>query len=636
MATVTGAGPQRAEQTGAIETAGSKTSSKTAKLLEVMALHRAHAVSGVRVAGARLARLPAPHHPWRPLIMGSNLTSERLGATPLADAPGLDVLSLPTSHDPVRDVLLLRTRLRGLGTRVVVPNDLPHGFIAAGLDAHRGLRCAAVCHGNDFSALDLYRRCLPLADAWCGVSAQVSQRARPLAPAGRERIVTPCGLPVPVRAAPMVQPLPPERAIRLLYSGWLDHQNKRSLDLLDLAAALKEAGVEFRLTIAGDGPVREQLERGLAAFVGEGLVSFVGTVGSSDMVALYERHDLALLLSRSEGSPLAVMEAMAAGRGVAITTGCGGAVQAVRDGVEGIVVATGAVREMAARIARLAAHPGELEAMGLAAHAGARRHFDINVLAPSYDDLVERAADARAWHDLQAGSPAPDAVAVQWGRILGALEMLGPSDPSALAIDWLNDLGVRGVTVDLARAEPGLVPALADTPGLVARVVADDAAGRSVLGWQTIRADEIGAGSLVLTRRPEAFAGAIASGAAVMSLRLPGMLSPASELFLGAVRRLRALGVERIALYGAGRHTRRLRDALELTPEVVGVVDDRAGETGGPGASLWGYPIVKPERCGELGIQAVIVSSDEYEDQMLERAAIWGNDLTIVPLYRET
>lgn len=98
---------------------------------------------------------------------------------------------------------------------------------------------------------------------------------------------------------------------------------------------------------------------------------------------------------------------------------------------------------------------------------------------------------------------------------------------------------------------------------------------------------------------------------------------------------LAARGVRRIALYGMGRHTRAaIRQPWRFHGiEVVAVLDDQ------PSASrLVGIPVLLPAeaRDGAAGpIDAVVVSSTEYEDQIAGRAeeVFGGTGTEIVRLY---
>ncbi|MCL4741238.1 MAG: glycosyltransferase family 4 protein [Phycisphaerales bacterium] len=531
----------------------------------VVGLHRAHRVSGVTVTGARLARLAAC--PVRPMMVGAGVTVESVDATPLSGAPGLSLCAWPGVADPAAQAVSVRDALLHAEAQVVVPNDLVQGFIACALLRRRGVRCAAWCHGDDLMARDLYERCLPLADAWRAVSGSV---ARAVGRSGGGTL--PCPIDVPDAPAPANGPGP----LRLLYAGWLDGMNKRVLDLAALADGLHGRGIAFELTIVGDGPSRGGLERALRGHVAAGRARLLGPAPLGRMGGLHRAHDALVLVSRSEGWPLVVMEAMAAGRAVAITGGCGGATDLVRDGVEGVVVPVGAMDEMAGRLGALAGDRAALARMGVAAHAAALRSLDARVLGPRFAAFVEEAAGAPETPEARE----PGAIASRWRVMLGALELLGECPArslGALARWWLGDLGVRS--------------------------------------WR------------------ESERGIEVERGVTLPVHLPDLPTAADRLVLEAVARLVRGGVERIALYGAGRHTRRVRRAVERTPAIVAIVDDRAGEADGPPGMLFGRPVVTPDGASRLGVEAVVISSDEHEPLLLRRAGEWAGDRPVVPLY---
>ena len=91
---------------------------------------------------------------------------------------------------------------------------------------------------------------------------------------------------------------------------------------------------EFRLQLFGEGPDAAYL-RDLAAYFGiERKMEFCGhTVG---MLPIWKKTQLMVLPSRSEGLPLVLVGAMAAGR-PCVVTDVGGNAEWVRDGVDGFV-----------------------------------------------------------------------------------------------------------------------------------------------------------------------------------------------------------------------------------------------------------------------------------------------------------
>jgi len=91
----------------------------------------------------------------------------------------------------------------------------------------------------------------------------------------------------------------------------------------------------------------------------------------------------------------------------------------------------------------------------------------------------------------------------------------------------------------------------------------------------------------------------------------------AADRMLAVLANVAATGARRVALYGAGAHTLRIKDHLTHPPvEIVGILDDneqRQGSHVGP------FKIYHPRQLEQLDIDAVVLSSDEWEEQMWSR-----------------
>lgn len=99
-----------------------------------------------------------------------------------------------------------------------------------------------------------------------------------------------------------------------------------------------------------------------------------------------------------------------------------------------------------------------------------------------------------------------------------------------------------------------------------------------------------------------------------------GIITPFTQwamdrIRLAAVRCLQK-GYRRIALYGAGRHSVRLvrQPWAEFDVQVVAVIDDEPRTP-----TLRGVPVVRPHEL-RPPVDAIVASSDVYEEQLLERA----------------
>lgn len=104
--------------------------------------------------------------------------------------------------------------------------------------------------------------------------------------------------------------------------GRLTHVKNHRL-LLEGARDLKDRGREqdFRFVIVGDGELRRDLERYAVELEVDSFVSFAGW--SKEMHSLYRNMDAVVLTSLNEGTPVTLVEAMAAGKTI-IATDVGG------------------------------------------------------------------------------------------------------------------------------------------------------------------------------------------------------------------------------------------------------------------------------------------------------------------------
>ncbi len=102
---------------------------------------------------------------------------------------------------------------------------------------------------------------------------------------------------------------------------------------LDAVASMRERRPGLRLVIAGEGPLRGELEQRAAA-LGDGVV-LAGL--RSDAMALLDASDVLLYPSRVESLPTALIEALAAGTPI-VATDTGGIPEIVEDRVSGLLL----------------------------------------------------------------------------------------------------------------------------------------------------------------------------------------------------------------------------------------------------------------------------------------------------------
>lgn len=173
----------------------------------------------------------------------------------------------------------------------------------------------------------------------------------------------------------------------------------KGIDLLIAACAeLANAGRPVRLVIVGDGTQRAALgQQAQAAGIAERVI-FTGALPPTAIRAQLHAADLYVLPSRSEGMPLALLEAMATAT-ACIATSVGGVPKMAEGAVR--LVRPEDPKDLAAAIAELAAKPTLRRARGQAARA---RAFEFSVARTNA--AYEQAMLALAHGQRRGRSPA--------------------------------------------------------------------------------------------------------------------------------------------------------------------------------------------------------------------------------------
>jgi glycosyltransferase involved in cell wall biosynthesis len=175
---------------------------------------------------------------------------------------------------------------------------------------------------------------------------------------------------------------------------------KAPKDFATLVRALARLPSEsFDALIVGEGPERPRLEEEIEELrLGE-VVRLAGE--RRDVPEVLAGADVFVLSSCSEGMPMSVLEAMAAGLPV-VASRVGGVPELVVDGETGLLVATGSPEELAAALERLIAEPQLRQRLGAAGRARARQEFDPDSFRRAHVELYSRELTKRG-----LSTPAP-------------------------------------------------------------------------------------------------------------------------------------------------------------------------------------------------------------------------------------
>jgi len=186
--------------------------------------------------------------------------------------------------------------------------------------------------------------------------------------------------------------------------GWVGRMTavKRTNDLPSILARLRGRGVEAVLCLVGDGPDREQAEETAHRLGVARHCLFVGY--QRDVGAYYRMFDALLLTSINEGTPVSVIESLAAGRPV-VATRVGGVPDVVRHGIDGFLVPAHDVDAAADHLALLASDHDLRLRMGASGQERIAERYAVDRLVSDVDALYRRLLAERGWALPEARAP---------------------------------------------------------------------------------------------------------------------------------------------------------------------------------------------------------------------------------------
>ncbi len=239
------------------------------------------------------------------------------------------------------------------------------------------------CHDDEYAYLPPIRRLLSYGvDAVVGCSEAVSRevRRRHYAP-GYKVLTVDNGIPLEGR------PRAPMTGLHVGTVGRLV-EVKGQKYLVEAMRLVRDRGVEMSCTIVGDGPLEAELRAQVAALGLDGVVTLAGA--SSEVPAWLARFDLFCLPSLSEGLPMTLLEASAAGLPMLVTSGGGGGIL-IEAGAGGWVVPPGDAAALADKLCAFAAMSLEdRRALGERSLRLVHERYSVDVCVAAYDRLYWR------------------------------------------------------------------------------------------------------------------------------------------------------------------------------------------------------------------------------------------------------
>ncbi|MHC4977278.1 MAG: glycosyltransferase, partial [Planctomycetota bacterium] len=138
-------------------------------------------------------------------------------------------------------------------------------------------------------------------------------------------------------ALPERQPLD-NRPLRILYSGRIDHYQKRIAIIPEISHALAQLGIPHTLTMIGDGPASDEIDQRCEPLPN---CQRLPGVSPAKVRAALSEHDCLVLASRFEGLSISMLEALAHGCAPIVANVESGASEAITHNHNGILINTG-------------------------------------------------------------------------------------------------------------------------------------------------------------------------------------------------------------------------------------------------------------------------------------------------------
>ena len=170
------------------------------------------------------------------------------------------------------------------------------------------------------------------------------------------------------------------------YLGRLS-QEKGVNYLVDAVSEIQDSRSRVKLLIIGNGPERKALEQKVKTLGLDGRVVFAGF--QEDTENWLSALDIFVLPSLTEGTPMALLEAMAVGVPV-IATAVGGVPKVISDRVNGMLVSKGQPLELSEKIHMLQYNPDLKKKLALNGLNLIKEKYDIRSWSISIEQIYQR------------------------------------------------------------------------------------------------------------------------------------------------------------------------------------------------------------------------------------------------------
>jgi len=163
----------------------------------------------------------------------------------------------------------------------------------------------------------------------------------------------------------------------------------KGMDLIIPAfASAKEKNPAIRLLIVGDGSLKEKMHKQARRCQIESCIEWTGRQGHEQLECLYDKIDILLMPSRSEGFGLTAIEGMARGC-VVIASRTGGLPEVVKDGEVGLLHRSEDIDDLSKKLVYLLSNPQKMEQFSEKARIHVRK-FSFEQYKSAFCNLYQR------------------------------------------------------------------------------------------------------------------------------------------------------------------------------------------------------------------------------------------------------
>lgn len=359
------------------------------------------AASGVRVSVLAAAREMADQRPFQPVYLvpsPGKLNPRRVVRRILRPFLGRP----PGGEQQAVQRNAIRRHLQRISPDVILATYGPSGVLLGPLAQELNIPMIVSFHGVDASSLARdpawrrrYRELFQIASAVTGPSNYVRNKLIDLGCPEDRAYVLHNGIRTDrIRFSPPVKRFD-RKEIRFLFVGRLTEKKDPITLLRSFARAQKSLlPTKIKLTIAGDGPLRAEVESEITALRIADSVNLLGRRTHDEVIQLYQsahiyaQHSATAPNGDEEGLPVSITEALAAGLPV-VSTRHSGIPEVVIDGKSGLLVDEKDTQGMAEAMVKLARDPAQWDLFGAAGRKILESEFSLPVVQDKLRQLLK-------------------------------------------------------------------------------------------------------------------------------------------------------------------------------------------------------------------------------------------------------